>query len=219
VPHAFVTNNGKQFDCEPFRKWCAKLHIRNYFSFPGHHQENGQVEATNKTIFKILKKKLGDRKGDWADDLPEVLWAYRTTRRTPTEETPYALAFRTETVIPAELGSGSLRVESYKAEANTEGLKIHLDQLQEKHDHAQITLSAYQERMVKYFNRNVKLRSFKVGDLVLRKVTLATRDPVEGKLAPNWEGPYKVISCQRPGAYYLEDSMGKILPRLEFHLR
>jgi hypothetical protein len=67
--------------------------------------------------------------------------------------------------------------------------------------------------VAKYFNRNVKPRSFKVGDLVLRKVTLATRDPVEGKLAPNWEGPYKVISCQRPRVYYLEDSMGKVLPR------
>jgi hypothetical protein len=67
--------------------------------------------------------------------------------------------------------------------------------------------------MAKYFNRKVKPRSFKVGDLDLRKVTPATRDPVEGKLASNWEGPYKVISCQRPGAYYLEDSTGKVLPR------
>jgi ribonuclease HI len=213
VPHAFVTDNGKQFDCEPFRKWCAGLCIRNYFSSPGHPQANGQVEATNKTIFKILKKKLGDRKGNWADDLPEVLWAYRTTKRTPTEESPYALAFGTEAVIPAELGSGSLRVESYQREANAEGLKLHLDLLQERRDYAQITLSAYQERMAKYFNKKVNPRSFKVGDLVLRKVTLATRDPVEGKLAPNWEGPYKVIRCQRPGAYYLEDSTGKALPR------
>jgi hypothetical protein len=76
----------------PFgNEWCAKLHIRNYFSSLGHPQANGLVEATNKTIFKILKKKLGDRKGDWAKDLPEVLWAYRTTKKTATEETPYAL--------------------------------------------------------------------------------------------------------------------------------
>jgi hypothetical protein len=55
---------------------------------PGHPQANGLVEATNKTIFKILKKKLGDRKRDWAEDLPKVLWAYRTTKKTATEETP-----------------------------------------------------------------------------------------------------------------------------------
>jgi hypothetical protein len=83
-----------------------------------------------------LKKKLGDRKGDWANDFPEVLWVYRTMRRTSTEETLYALAFGTEAIIPAELGSGSLRVESYKTETNNEGLKLHLDLLQEKRDHA-----------------------------------------------------------------------------------
>jgi hypothetical protein len=66
-------------------------------------------------------------------------------------------------------------------------------------------MSAYQERVARYFNKQVKPQSFRVGDLVLRKVTLTTRDSAKGKLAPNWEGPYKVISCQRLGAYYLED--------------
>jgi hypothetical protein len=56
---------------------------------------------------------------------------------------PLCFAFGTEAIIPAELGSGSLRVESYKAETNNEGLKLHLDLLQEKRDHAQITMSAY----------------------------------------------------------------------------
>jgi hypothetical protein len=72
---------------------------------------------------------LGDRKGEWANDHPEVLWAYRTTRRTPTEETSYALAFGTKAIIPAELGSGSHRVKTFKAEANDEELKLHLNLL------------------------------------------------------------------------------------------
>jgi hypothetical protein len=36
IPHTFVINNGKQFNCDSFRKWCTELHIRNYFSCPGH---------------------------------------------------------------------------------------------------------------------------------------------------------------------------------------
>ena len=80
-----------------------------------------------------------------------------------------------------------------------------MDLLQEKCDRAQITMLAYQERVARYFNKKVKPQNFKVGDLVLQKITLATRDSVEGKLALNWEGPYKVISYQRPRAYYLED--------------
>jgi ribonuclease HI len=129
IPHAFVTDNGKQFDCDSFREWCAKLNIRNYFSSPGHPQANGLVEATKKTIFKILKKKLGDRKGDWAEDLPEVLWAYRTTKKTVTEETPYALTFGTEAVVPVEIGLGSYRVEAFQPRTNDQGLRLHLDLL------------------------------------------------------------------------------------------
>ena len=105
------------------------------------------------------------------------------------------MAFETEAIIPAELGLGSHRVETFKAEANNEGLKLHLDLMQEKRDRAQIAMLAYQERVAKYFKKKVKSRSFRVGDLVLRKVTLATKDPTKGKLAPNWESPYKVISC------------------------
>jgi IS30 family transposase len=56
IPHAFITDNGKQFDCDSFWKWCVELHIRNYFSSSEHPQANGQVEATKMMIFKILKK-------------------------------------------------------------------------------------------------------------------------------------------------------------------
>ena len=44
----------------------------------------------------------------------------------------------------------------------------------------------------------------KRGDLVLRKVTMATRDPARGKLGPNWKVPYKIIDYNRRGTYYLE---------------
>ena len=72
---------------------------------------------------------MGDRKWDWENDLPDVLWAYQTTRRTPTEETPYALAFGTKVIILVELGWGSLKVETFKVEANDKGLKLHLNLL------------------------------------------------------------------------------------------
>jgi transposase InsO family protein len=47
IPHALVTDIGTQFDCKPFRDWCAELKIRHYFSSPIHPQANGQVKATN----------------------------------------------------------------------------------------------------------------------------------------------------------------------------
>jgi hypothetical protein len=55
-------------------------------------------------------------------------------------------------------------------------------------------------------------RKFVVGDWVLRKVTIATKDPANGKLTPKWEGLYKMVKNHRPGAYHIENAKGKHLP-------
>ncbi|GFY84511.1 hypothetical protein Acr_03g0012850 [Actinidia rufa] len=66
-------------------------------------------------------------------------------------------------------------------------------------------------QVAKYYNQRVKHRSFLPGDLVLRRVTLSTKEPNAGKLGPTWEGPYKVIKVSRPGTYWLEDPNEKEL--------
>lgn len=81
IPYALVTKNGTQFNYKPFQEWCDELKIRHFFSSVYHRQSNGQVEATNKTLVKILKKKLPKRKEGWVEYLPEVMWSYRTTNQ------------------------------------------------------------------------------------------------------------------------------------------
>jgi hypothetical protein len=66
--------------------------------------------------------------------VPEVLWSYHTTIRTPTGETPFSLTFGTEAVITAEVGSSSFRVSHYNLGLNDEGISLHLDLLQEKRE-------------------------------------------------------------------------------------
>ena len=58
--------------------------------------------------------------------------------------------------------------------------------------------------MAKHYNSKVRHMDFQVRDIVLRKVTGATRDPSQGKLGLNWEGPYRITSWQRKGTYHLE---------------
>ena len=58
--------------------------------------------------------------------------------------------------------------------------------------------------MAKHYNSKVKHRDFQVRDLVLRKVTSATKDASQGKLRPNYEGPYRIASWHRKGTYHLE---------------
>ena len=58
--------------------------------------------------------------------------------------------------------------------------------------------------MAKHYNSKVRYRDFQVGDLVLRKVMDATKDTSQGKLGPNGEGLYKIVSWHRKGIYHLE---------------
>ena len=77
-----------------FKEFCNDLQIKKVFSSVMRPQANGQVEAVNKTIKHNLKTKLKNLKGRWVEDLPEVFWAYRTTARSTTGETPFSLAYR-----------------------------------------------------------------------------------------------------------------------------
>ena len=51
-----------------------------------------------------------------------------------------------------------------------------------------------------------------LGDLVLRKIVGTTKNLSWGKLAPNWEGMYRITSVAGIGAYYLEDLNGNVVP-------
>ncbi|KAL5561410.1 hypothetical protein UlMin_031157 [Ulmus minor] len=104
IPHSLVSDNGTQFDSAGLKKICSYLGIRKHFSSVAHPQSNGQVEAVNKTIKNNLEQKLNGAKGAWVDELPQVLWAYRTTCRTSTNETPFSMTYGAEAVVPTEIG-------------------------------------------------------------------------------------------------------------------
>ena len=147
--------------------------IKNQFSSLGHPQANGQTEVTNRTLLKIIKTKLDDAKGAWPEELPNVLWAYRTTARTLTGETPFKLTYGTKAVIPVEVGVTSTRRAAFSEEENDGKLRLNLDYLNEVGDKASSRMTKYQRKMAEYYNKRVKLRQLDIGDLVLRKVTSA----------------------------------------------
>ena len=82
----------------------------------------------------MLRTKLENLKGKWVEYLPEVLWAYRTTHKSTTQETPFALAFDTEAVAHVKVGLKSLRVEFVNTKHNKEILRLNLDLLEEKRE-------------------------------------------------------------------------------------
>lgn len=157
--------------------------------------------------------KLAIKKRAWVDELPGVLWAYRTTHKTATRETPFALAFGHETVVPAEIGVGTHRTEYFTGEQNDEQICLNLDLLEEKREGASRKVTQCQQRVTRYYNKNVRVRQFRTGDWVLRKVNQNTRDPNHGALGPKWKSPYRVIRATGPGAYKLAYPNGRDVKR------
>uniref|UniRef100_A0A2N9I3L0 Integrase catalytic domain-containing protein n=1 Tax=Fagus sylvatica TaxID=28930 RepID=A0A2N9I3L0_FAGSY len=104
IPKTIISDNGTQFTSKPFTKYCSELGIKNVYSSPAYPQSNGQAEASNKTVLDGIKKRLEDAKGRWVEELPNVLWTFRTTPRRSTGETPFSLAYGSEAVIPLEIG-------------------------------------------------------------------------------------------------------------------
>ena len=95
-------------------------------------------------LLKIIKTKLDDAKGTWPEELPNILWAYRTTARTPTGETPFRLTYRTEAVILVEIGVTSTRRAAFSEEENDDKLRLNLDCLDEVKDKASSRMAKYQ---------------------------------------------------------------------------
>ncbi|XP_074378355.1 uncharacterized protein LOC141719890 [Apium graveolens] len=90
---------------------------------------------------------------------------------------------------PEELSKVIDRYTEEDAEINQ---RLHLDLLEETRENYQLRLVAYQQRVVRYYNKKVKGQLLKVGDLVFRKVMSNTKNTHHGVFGANWEGPYKI---------------------------
>ena len=124
MPESIITDNGTQFNNADIISWCESHGVKMRYASVAHPKTNGQVEAANKVIKTLLKKKLDDAKGLWAEKLPEVLWAIRTTPTEATGETPFSLMYGTEAVLPIEIASPTARVAMFDLASNTEGVNL-----------------------------------------------------------------------------------------------
>ena len=177
VPRTLISDNRLQFDSKAFRRYCCELGIVNRYSILAYPQGNGQAKASNKVIVNGLKKRLDDAKGRWVDELPHVLWAYQMTPRQLMGETPFAMTYRAEAVIPLEANFPTLRTNSFTPSSNYELLGESLVLIEERKERATIHLAYYHQKLKQGYNANVKLRPLAPGDLVLRKVVGAAKDP------------------------------------------
>ncbi|XP_074377049.1 uncharacterized protein LOC141718567 [Apium graveolens] len=88
IPRLLVSDNGPQFVGSEFESYLQDRGIRHKKSYVAYPQGNGQVEVTNRILLRGIEKRLRERKTKWPEELPNVLWAYRTSPRTSTGDHP-----------------------------------------------------------------------------------------------------------------------------------
>ncbi|KAL0417368.1 UNVERIFIED_CONTAM: Gag-Pol polyprotein [Sesamum latifolium] len=187
IPRVLISDNCTQFQGKAIVAWCKELKIQQSFTVVGNPQVNGQIEVTTRTILQHLKTRLEGAKGLWIEELLGVLWAYRTTPRSSTGETPFCLVYGTEAIIPAEIGEETQRVAQYDVTKNQEERVFDLIVIEEKRDAAYARILHHKEFMMRSYNKKIRLRCFQVGDLVLKKVEVS-------KHVENWTPDGKDLS-------------------------
>ncbi|KAM2597296.1 hypothetical protein TB2_041632 [Malus domestica] len=209
VPETIITDNGTIFTAERFKEYTANLKIRLEQSTPYYPQANGQAEASNKVLIGILEKIIKERPDMWHLKLNEALWAYRTSPRSATATTPYALTYGHDAMLPVELSINSLRLieqsSLFSAEYN-QSMRQELEDLEEARLDAYNLLVAQKQIAEWAYNQKVRQKTFGEGDLVWQTVLpVGIKDPRFGKWSSNWEGPFIVHKVYGKGVYHLKD--------------
>ena len=79
IPRRLISDNRIPFINKDMKGLTEAYYIKHGRSTPYYPQGNGQVEATNRVMLKILKKMKHEYGGKWSDHLADVLWACRSS--------------------------------------------------------------------------------------------------------------------------------------------
>nr|GEZ41101.1 reverse transcriptase domain-containing protein [Tanacetum cinerariifolium] len=174
--------------------------------------KDGKGGKQTSSLGEGIKSRLGERNKNWIKELLHVLWAHRTMIKSSHGDTIFSLTYGTEAVILAEIRMLMYRTAVVDAVHNNEVLRLNLDLLEERREHAAIREAKAKLKMTKYYNARVRGVTFRTKDFVYRSND-ASHVVDRGKLGPKWEGPYEVTEALGDGAYRLRFMDGTVLSR------
>jgi hypothetical protein len=204
-PHRIITDLGSNLNNHQLWEYYENSGIDVRYVSVAHPWANGQVERANGMVLDALKKRLHDaansKGGKWIKELPNALWGLRTQPSKPTGQSPYFLVYGSEAILPADVMWDSPAVEQYDEGISEDSRRVDIDGLEEARCTALVQSGRYLEGIRRYHDRNVKGRSFNVGDLVLHRIQKTER---LHKLSSPWEGPFTVAKVTELGSYRLQ---------------
>jgi hypothetical protein len=149
-----------------FREFTESMKIKLLNSSPYYAQANGQAEASNKVLIKIIEKRIKDNPRRWHEKLLEALWAHRTSRHVATKVNPFELVYGQEVVPPVEVSSQNLRITRQDYLSAKEYTELMMDKIDEA---LEVQLKALEEiekekvKIAKAYNKRVVGKLFQCG--------------------------------------------------------
>jgi transposase InsO family protein len=110
IPETLTTDQGTSFVSGQVIEFIESYKIKLLNSSPYYAQANGQAESSNKTLIKLIKKKIEANMRRWHEVLSEALWAHRVSRHGATKVTPFELIYGQEVVLPMEVNLAVCRL-------------------------------------------------------------------------------------------------------------
>lgn len=210
IPKIILSDQGPNFRSDMIRLLYEKFLIQHKFSSPYHPQTNGMVERLNRTLCESLAKVATSQ--TWDEQLPAVLFAYRTKRHATTGYTPFQLVYGRQATLPIE---AILPTSEPEPEIDLEDSILTrayelIDKLPELQEQAKKNTETSQQKQKQRHDARLKPEEFEVGDKVWiqRKDIEASRSV---KFEDKRKGPYIICTKLGNGAYKLRTEKGQIL--------
>jgi transposase InsO family protein len=108
IPQILTTDQGSSFMCRQVHEFVESLKIKLLSSSPYYDQANGQAESSNKTLIKLIKKKIEENPKRLHEVMSKALWAHRIFKHSATKITPFVLVYGQEVVLPIEINLDTL---------------------------------------------------------------------------------------------------------------
>jgi hypothetical protein len=216
IPQTIMTDGGSVFISEEFRKLTADVGIKLIRSSSYYAQANGQAEASNQSLIKLIKMKIDEHPRRWHEVLSEALWAHRILCHGAIKTSPYHLVYGQEGVLPWEIMASSRCVEfqnDLTAEEYAALMNNNIKDLTELRLWSLEKIKENKAKVAHAYNKKVKLKEFQVRDLVWEAVLpLGTKDAAYRKWSPNWHVPYRIDQVLPGNAYMLDELDGVKFP-------
>jgi transposase InsO family protein len=195
IPQTITTDQGNQFTSGGFEEYANSLGIKLLNSSPYYAQANGQAEAANKGIIKLIKHKIDECPKRWYIVHNEALWADRMACHGVTKVSPYQLVYGHDVLLHWELRAGSRRTSLQDQLSVDDYSAMMKEELDGNRLRALESIEKNKRRIARWYSKKVKVKEFAEGDLVWKLILpISSRDPKYGKLS-KWEGPYQSVNA------------------------